>query len=102
MSNLLSNWKTTSAGILSIAASIVHLVFSIKNGHNDESVWMTAITGILIGVGLLAAGDASKSKEDVAKVDRKLDQTVVAVSTGDTSILPNPTPSKPLAPPPDK
>lgn len=56
IANLLRNWKTTSAGVLSIAGSVVHLIFSRPL---DETKVMAGITGILLGIGLLAAGDGN-------------------------------------------
>jgi len=58
--NMLKNWKTTSAGIAAITTAVVHLVYSIKAGTANEAAWEVAITGILIGIGLLFAGDASQ------------------------------------------
>jgi len=59
--NLLTNWKTTSAGAILIAGSLVHIAFLYKAHAVDEGSVMTALTGILGGIGLLAAGDASQS-----------------------------------------
>jgi hypothetical protein len=60
--NLLNNWKTTSAGLLMIAGSVVHLVFAVKAGTANENAWTIAITAILGGIGLLVAGDASATQ----------------------------------------
>ena len=89
--NWLDNWKTTSAGLVLIVGAVVHLIFQIRGGHITENDIMLAIGAILGGVGMLAAGDASKSKKDVAKVDSKVDQTAEVVRTGDTSQLPRST-----------
>lgn len=61
MKNLLTNWKTTSAGLVMIIGAVVHLVFCIKSGTDSEGVWTASLTAILGGLGLLFAGDASKS-----------------------------------------
>ena len=90
--NLLANWKTTSAGMLMIVTAIVHLIFSIKHGTADESAWISGMAAILGGIGLLAAGDASKSKADTIAVDAKVDQTASAVMSHDTTLLPKPSP----------
>lgn len=87
--NLLDNWKTTSAGLLAISAAILRLIFIIKAGNADEATWMGAITGVVAGIGLISAGDASKSKQDVQAVDAKVDQTTAAVVTGNTSLITN-------------
>ena len=89
--NLLDNWKTTSAGLSSITTGFVRLYLAIKHGTVDEVSLTGAIGLIIVGIGLLAAGDASKSKQDVKDVDAKVDQTAKAVLSGDTTILPRAT-----------
>lgn len=94
MNNLLKNWKTTSAGLLMIIGSIVHLVFAIKAGHSDEATWTTSLTAILAGIGLIFAGDGAASaqaheetKQLVADLNTKITATQTAVKTGDTSFI---------------
>lgn len=60
---LLTNWKTTSAGVLAIIGGITRLVFAIQNKDLTEEAVMTVATGILAGVGLLFARDFNKSSE---------------------------------------
>jgi hypothetical protein len=62
MSTLFQNWKTTSAGVTAIAGSVIHLVFELRSGHADENAWSIAVAGILLGIGLMLAGDASQSQ----------------------------------------
>ena len=81
--NLLTNWKTSSAGLVIIAAAVVHLAFH----HADESTWTSAITSIVAGIGLIAAGDAASSSNDHAANKTKLDAIEKAVVTGDTTQL---------------
>ncbi len=81
---LLNNWKTTAAGLSAIIGSVVHIIFAVKHGTADESTWTASLIGIISGVGLLSAGDASQSAKQSQAV---ADATVVAVKTGDTSIL---------------
>lgn len=71
MKSLFTNWKTTSAGLTMIAGSIVHLVFRIKAQAADENAWMISIGGVIGGVGLMFAGDASasQSKKDLPPAD---------------------------------
>lgn len=57
--NLLSNWKTTSAGLGIVTTAIIHLVFQIKAGNNSEETWTVTVGGILGGIGLITAGDAN-------------------------------------------
>ncbi len=82
--NLFSNWKTSAAGITMIALAVVHHVFMLKAGTADETSWTRTITAVIGGIGLISAGDASRSKQDVdsAKADVK-----TAITTGDTSVL---------------
>ena len=91
--NLTYNWKTTSVGLGMILGSIIHLVFAVTGHTATEGVWTASASAIIGGIGLLAAGDASKSqtKDDAAKVQI---QTAVAIKTGDTSILTGPITAK--------
>ncbi len=59
--NLLINWKTTSVGITMIVGSVVHLIYALKAGTANENTWTGSCTGIIGGIGLLAAGDAGVS-----------------------------------------
>ena len=85
--NLTANWKTTAAGFTSIIAVVTHLVFAAIHGKADESMWTTSLIQILAAFGLLAAGDASQGKSRADDLEAKLNDTVAAVKTGDTSIL---------------
>ena len=50
MKKLLKNWKTTSAGVLSIAGGIFLYV-------NDKSKFMESLTAIMAGIGFLFSKD---------------------------------------------
>lgn len=56
MSNLLKNWKTTSSGLLMVISAVVAVVFP-----QMASKIIAACTGVLGGLGLIFAGDASQS-----------------------------------------
>jgi hypothetical protein len=88
MQNLLKNWKTTSAGLIMIIGDTVHLVFAIANHQATEGVWTGSLVGLVGGLGLLLAGDASRSQQQVqeAKADLKKD-VKTAIDTGNTDIL---------------
>ena len=75
---LITNWKTTSAGIIMIAGSIVHLVFSVKASNANENTWTITITAIVGGLGLLLAGDATASvqKTDSGNVITQTDSGI--------------------------
>ena len=60
MKNILNNWKTSSAGIISIATGIIIIV-------NDKTKITEGLTAILAGIGLLFAAD-SNSTSDETKV----------------------------------
>lgn len=62
LKNLLSNWKTTSAGATMIIGSTVHLIFSVKAGNANENTWTISLTAIVGGLGLILAGDSSASQ----------------------------------------
>lgn len=85
--NLLTNWKTTSAGLAMIISSTVHLVISVSKGNADESTWTTGLMGIVGGVGLLAAGDGATTVQAHQETLNELENIKSAVRTGDTSIL---------------
>ena len=61
------SWKTTSAGILLIASSIVGIYFAWKSNNLNEATVMGAITGIIGGVGLILAKDGNKTGLPVKK-----------------------------------
>ena len=82
--NLFDNWKTTSAGLAAITGSVVHLVFAVIHKTADESTWTTSVLGIFTGIGLLAAGDASKSKQDAQNLAQN---AAKAIETGNTDLL---------------
>lgn len=70
MNYITTHWKTTSAGLAIIITSVVHLIFAVRAGSADETVWTTSLVGVLSGAGLILAGDASASatKADVASL----------------------------------
>ena len=90
--NLTANWKTTSAGLLLVIGSVIHLVFATKSGKADEGTWTASMTGIVGGLGLIFARDSSQSNKTVAELQAQLDVHDAAIRTGDTSILNKPTP----------
>lgn len=57
LKNLLTNWKTTSAGVLAIVGSIVGFVFALRANTVSPDAITGCITGVLAGVGLLLAAD---------------------------------------------
>lgn len=91
LKSLLRNWKTSSAGALTIATAIIHLFFTANRGEGD---WTLAIGQILVGIGLLAAGDSAASVQAhadsqaaIKDLQSQVTATTAAVVTGDTSIL---------------
>lgn len=88
--NLLHNWKTTSAGMGTLITAVVHLVFAVHDHTATENIWITHLVAMLTGIGLLSAGDASKSAADDQALAAKVEDVKAAVRTGDTSILDKP------------
>ncbi len=80
--NLLNNWKTTSAGLIAIIAAAVTLIFAIKNGTANETVWTGSLTAVVSGLGLLFAGDATQSTK---QMDQAKEQVKAAIDTQDSS-----------------
>ena len=87
--NLLINWKTTSAGLTSIAVAIIHLLFQVRSHTADESAWTVAVLAILTGLGFLFAGDSNKSapKSDMDAMKQQIAQVPNAINSGDTAML---------------
>lgn len=56
MKNLVTNWKTTSAGLLAIIGAVTGLFFAPITPVTISA----ASTAILAGLGLLLASDSSK------------------------------------------
>lgn len=57
------SWKTTSAGLLTIAGAAANTWF---NWHNlNEALVMINVTQILSGIGLIVARDNDKTSTDV-------------------------------------
>lgn len=64
----MKSWKTTSAGILTIASALIGLYAAYdknKSPHLDPTLLTGAVTAVLGGIGLLVARDNDKSSEDV-------------------------------------
>ncbi len=59
--NLITNWKTTSAGVTMMVGGLVHLAFAIKNHALTESDCTTTLLAVVTGAGFIAAGDAANT-----------------------------------------
>lgn len=82
--NLITNWRTTSAGVTLIITNGVHLAMAVKSGSANENTWVLSLTGIVTGIGLILAGDASQSAK---QTDTLTAQVKAAIDTGDTTHL---------------
>lgn len=60
---LLTNWKTTSSGILLIATALL-LPLTDGDPATTVKVGEKELTAILLGIGLIFARDANKSSQD--------------------------------------
>lgn len=74
IAQLLRNWKTTSAGLLLIGGSIIHLIFCIKSHTADESIWTVSFASVVGGLGLMFAGDANVPSPVTEKVAVEVDR----------------------------
>lgn len=71
--NLIKNWATTSAGIISIAGGILGLIRGIN--MYDETVIIASITAILTGIGVMfskqqnvtGVGDDARTQKEIEK-----------------------------------
>jgi hypothetical protein len=54
----MTNWKTTSLGLLAILGAIVAIIFATIGKAVTQELIMTSITGILAGIGLIFAKDS--------------------------------------------
>jgi len=82
MKNLFSNWKTTSAGLVMIIGSVIHVIFAVRSGTATEGVWTASVTAIVAGLGLIFAGDATKGKQEL---EAAKEEVKTAIETGDSS-----------------
>lgn len=100
LSKLLSNKHTSTAGIVYIGASAMQVLGPVWFPAYEHQFKVTAewIHGTAALYGFAMAGDASKTEKDLKAMDAKVDQTAVAVATGNTDLLPKPTPVAPADP----
>jgi hypothetical protein len=90
LQNLSANWKTSSAGIVLIMTGLIHLVFGLIHKNITEQDFTTTMVSIITGVGLIVAGDASKSVANHDETLKELDNIKSAMRSGDTSIITKP------------
>jgi len=60
MSNILKNWRTSLAGVLSIGSGLAMIGNALINNHQVD--WQGAGSLIVIGIGLIKAADAATTK----------------------------------------
>ena len=70
-----------------IGASIIHLIFAITSGAADEATYKNTLVGVVGGIGLILAGDASQSAK---QVEQAKSEVKTAIESGDTSRLSKP------------
>lgn len=84
---IFQNWKTTSAGLGAIVTATVPLVAAIVEHNSTQGLWIASLSGIITGIGLIFAGDASAGEK---RVDALQDKVKTAIETDDTSHLNKP------------
>jgi hypothetical protein len=60
MQQVLSNWKTTLAGVAAILGALADVAHQASVGTFDPNHLMADWTAIVAGIGLIAARDANK------------------------------------------
>jgi hypothetical protein len=70
--SLLTNWRTTSAGLIMIIGSVVHLVYAVLEETATESTWTVSLTAIVGGIGLMFARDTAAAGNKVAEIEARI------------------------------
>lgn len=70
-----------------ILTGLIHVVFSIIHRTATENDFTTTMVSIITGVGLIVAGDASKSVANHDETLTELANIKSAIRTGDTAII---------------
>lgn len=102
LSSITSNWKTSSAGIVLILTGLIHLAFGIIHKTVSETDFTTTAVSIVTGVGLIVAGDGSKSiqaHEETKSLVNNL-QSQISEIKGDSATVTKPMAPLPVANPP--
>lgn len=96
LQNLLTNWKTTTAGLVYAFAKFVIPILIIWIPEHQLQLEKTAtiLEGGAIALGLFAAGDSNKSAKsgDITTINQTLKTHEDVMKSGDTSLLQKPKP----------
>ncbi|SDR00253.1 hypothetical protein SAMN05519103_00368 [Rhizobiales bacterium GAS113] len=57
--NLLSNWKTTAAGLAAVFGGLATITHAVATSPLDPTAIYSGVTSIAAGIGLLAAKDGN-------------------------------------------
>lgn len=101
ITQLLKNWKTTSAGLLLAGGSIIHLIFSIHSKTADENTFTIAFASVVGGLGLMFAGDSNVPSPVTEKVAAEVDRiNALGSDPNSKPLLPQvtPVPNPPIEP----
>lgn len=59
------NWRTTTAGILTILSAVIGVALSVVKGHGiDTTSIATLVAAMTTGVGLIKAGDSANTNSN--------------------------------------
>lgn len=93
MNNLVQNWKTSSAGIVLILTGLIHLGYGLFNKTITEQDFTTTMISIVTGIGLIVAGDGSKSAsahEETKQLVGQLQEQINQVKSDTTAVKKTP------------
>lgn len=96
------NWRTSTFGLIgAIGTAVVGAMAMGLIDPADLPKWVRGVAALMMVIGGAGTGftarDASAASKEHAALSQKVEQTQIAVRTGDTSIITNPQP--PVVPP---
>jgi hypothetical protein len=62
---IFKNWKSFSAGLSMVILALIHLLFSIKAGKNDETLWSITLAAMIGGAGLIGSAFEGVTQDQV-------------------------------------
>ena len=59
----MSDYKTTTTGIVMVVGSLTALIYAVRSKSLDQATVTGSLTGIFGGIGLIFAKDSTKNKQ---------------------------------------